>query len=96
MLRLTRTLASTPAACVASILVQCVGQNTFFPQVPGSACLRLPDCGHFYCTACLRSSAAAQVELGALENIRCPEPGCRRPLAPYVVKELLGEAGYAR
>lgn len=28
--------------------------------------------------------------------MRCPEPGCRRPLAPYVVKELLGEAGYAR
>jgi hypothetical protein len=24
------------------------------------------------------------------------QAGCRRPLAPYVVKELLGEAGYAR
>jgi hypothetical protein len=76
--------------------IMCCTRTIRDSQVPGSSCLRLPECGHYYCTACLRSSAAAQVELGALENIRCPEPGCRRPLAPYVVKELLGEAGYAR
>lgn len=36
------------------------------------------------------------MEQGAVENMRCPEPSCRRPFQPYVIKELLGEAGYTK
>eukprot|EP00879_Flechtneria_rotunda_P005743 GHRR01006044.1.p1 GENE.GHRR01006044.1~~GHRR01006044.1.p1 ORF type:complete len:829 (+),score=331.90 GHRR01006044.1:542-3028(+) len=67
-----------------------------FDQVPGSTCLRLPDCQHFYCTSCLRSHAASQMESGAVENMRCPEPSCKRMMPPFVVQELLGQEGYER
>jgi hypothetical protein len=70
--------------------------NPLLMQVPGSECMRLPECHHFYCTACLSASAAATLDGGAVENMRCPEPSCRRLLPPYTVKELLGPEDFAR
>jgi hypothetical protein len=65
-------------------------------QVAGVDCLRLPGCRHFYCKACLSAAAAATLEGGAVENMRCPEPSCRKLLPPYVVKELLGAEEFGR
>jgi hypothetical protein len=89
--------AAAPAAAAAAAAVAAVTLSALlYPQVPGSSCLRLPECHHFYCRTCLSAAAAAQLDGGAVENMRCPEPSCRRLLPPYVVKELLGDSDFAR
>lgn len=67
-----------------------------FEDVLGSRCLQLPECRHHYCKTCLEAYCESQVSEGAVESLRCPEPSCKRPLPPYVVRQLLGPTEYAR
>lgn len=66
------------------------------PQVSGAQCIRLPDCRHFYCTACLTADAESRLSSGAVDSMRCPEPSCRAALPPHVLQGLLGDEAFAR
>ncbi len=67
-----------------------------YEQVPGTRCVRLPDCGHHYCSDCMATHCRTQVEMGAVENLRCPDPGCRQVLAPFMVEQVVGPEMFAR
>jgi hypothetical protein len=67
------------------------------PRSPaGAASVRLPDCHHHFCRTCLATHCSTQLASGAVENLRCPDPGCRLALAPHVLQDLLGQEGFAR
>jgi E3 ubiquitin-protein ligase RNF14 len=38
----------------------------------------------------------SQVADGAVEGLRCVDPGCRAPVPPYVLQSLLTAEQYAR
>ncbi len=67
-----------------------------YDEVPGSKCVRLPDCQHFYCTPCMSQHCNTQINDGAVENLRCPQPDCRKHLPPYALQQLLSEEEYGR
>jgi hypothetical protein len=41
-----------------------------FDEQPGSMCVRLPGCRHFYCRVCLQQLAATNVKEGSVEALR--------------------------
>jgi hypothetical protein len=51
--------------------------------------VRLPDCRHAWCRACISELAATQVRDGAVDSIRCPATDCRKALGPAVLQALL-------
>jgi E3 ubiquitin-protein ligase RNF14 len=40
-------------------------------NLPGSACIRLPGCRHFYCRGCLQGLCATHVKEGSFDALRC-------------------------
>ncbi|KXZ48731.1 hypothetical protein GPECTOR_25g315 [Gonium pectorale] len=67
-----------------------------FEEHLGSRCVRLPECRHAFCGGCLATHLRTQLRDGAVDRLACPEPGCRRQLAPYVLQQMLGQEEYAR
>ena len=62
-----------------------------FDDVLGLACVRLPDCGHTFCTACFSTHCRLLAHEGAVDNVRCAEPSCRLQVPPHVLRGLLTE-----
>ncbi|KXZ48729.1 hypothetical protein GPECTOR_25g313 [Gonium pectorale] len=67
-----------------------------FEEHLGSRCVRLPECRHAFCGGCLATHLRTQLRDGAVDRLACPEPGCRRQLAPYVLQQMLGQEEYER
>ena len=55
--------------------------------------MRLPDCGHTFCTACFSTHCRLLAHEGAVDNVRCAEPSCRLQVPPHVLRGLLTEVG---
>jgi len=67
-----------------------------FEEQPGSGCIRLPNCHHFFCRACLQQLCTTNVKDGSVEALRCPEPGCRLPIPPHLLQALLTAEEFER
>ncbi|KAG2444472.1 hypothetical protein HXX76_001224 [Chlamydomonas incerta] len=65
-------------------------------QQLGSRCVRLPECGHAFCGACLATHLRTQLGAGAVDNMRCPDPACRRQLPHVALQQLMSQAEYER
>ncbi len=46
-----------------------------FDDVVGAKCIRLPDCGHFSCTACFTQYCKTQVWAGGFPQVCAPAAG---------------------
>ncbi|KAG1662821.1 hypothetical protein FOA52_009035 [Chlamydomonas sp. UWO 241] len=64
-------------------------------DVLGSECVRL-DCGHVFCAQCFTQHCRILTEEGAVEAVRCPDPGCRAPVPPHVLRNVLDEDEFDR
>ncbi|GIM10438.1 hypothetical protein Vretimale_13990 [Volvox reticuliferus] len=62
----------------------------------GQRCIRLPECRDTFCRVCLATHLQTQLGCGAVDNMRCPAPSCRRQLPPYVLQQLMTPAEYER
>ncbi|MEW5320281.1 MAG: hypothetical protein WDW38_011363 [Sanguina aurantia] len=61
----------------------------------GSSCLRL-ECEHHFCRGCLSQHCRTQLEEGAVDNLRCPQPKCRLALSPCALQQMLTDAELER
>jgi E3 ubiquitin-protein ligase RNF14 len=50
-----------------------------FESIPGSACIRLPGCRHFYCRGCLQGLCSTNVKDGSFDALRCAGAECASP-----------------
>ena len=58
--------------------------------LPGTDCLRLHRCGHYFCRSCLKSYVQMRIENGKFgEKIHCPENECEEALLPTEVQRIL-------
>ncbi|CAF1331820.1 unnamed protein product [Rotaria sordida] len=58
--------------------------------LPGSECIYLHRCGHFYCRSCLNNYVQITLDNGKFgEKIHCPENECKQVLLPTEIKEIL-------
>lgn len=48
-----------------------------------------PPCGHWHCHSCMENLAAVCIQHSDPDGICCPQHGCRAPLPPDVVQQLL-------
>ncbi|ODQ64701.1 hypothetical protein NADFUDRAFT_7016, partial [Nadsonia fulvescens var. elongata DSM 6958] len=69
----------------------------------GSNCTQLLECGHVFCTDCLKEYFCACIEQGYVNHVACPEPGCARTkqsqppeLSDQEVKSLVGSDLFER
>ena len=53
-------------------------------------------CDHSFCTECMEEHAALNIKEGTVDKIVCPDPRCKQPLAPCLIKSLLGDEQYVR
>ena len=53
-------------------------------------------CDHSFCTECMEEHAALNIKEGTVDKIVCPDPRCKQPLAPFLIKSLLGDEQYER
>ncbi|KAG2447213.1 hypothetical protein HYH02_007953 [Chlamydomonas schloesseri] len=65
-------------------------------QQLGARCVRLPECGHAFCGACLATHLRTQLGAGAVDNMRCPDPACRRQLPHVALQQLMTPSEYER
>jgi E3 ubiquitin-protein ligase RNF14 len=49
------------------------------------------ECRHWFCQACLQQLATVAIQSGSLQDLRCPEPTCKRMFAPHVVHHLVAD-----
>lgn len=54
------------------------------------------DCLHPCCRACLQRLVQVNVADGALAQLSCPEPKCRRQIPPGLLKEMLSAEEFER
>jgi len=58
--------------------------------IPGTDCIRLHRCGHFYCRICLNNYIQITFNNGKFgEKLHCPQNQCKQPLLPTEVKQIL-------
>ena len=58
--------------------------------IPGSDCIRLYRCRHFYCRSCLKNYVQMTLENGRFgEKLHCPQDQCKLPLLPTEIKQIL-------
>ena len=62
---------------------------------PGTMCTNL-QCGHFFCSPCLKSCMELHVHEGNLDAIKCPDPDCQRPLEHYEIQTLVSKSNFER
>ncbi|KAG2493664.1 hypothetical protein HYH03_008178 [Edaphochlamys debaryana] len=62
----------------------------------GARCVRLPECGDAFCGGCLATHLRTQLREGAVGNMRCPAPACRRQLPPALLREMLEPGEFER
>lgn len=67
-----------------------------FDDVSGARCEQLPGCNHVFCTTCLSTHCRTLAVDGAVERVACPDPACRLPLPPHVLRAMLTEVGLMR
>ncbi|UJR17412.1 hypothetical protein I4U23_004307 [Adineta vaga] len=59
-------------------------------EIPGSDCIRLYRCGHFYCRACLNNYTQMTFNNGRFgEQVLCPQNQCKKALLPNEIKQIL-------
>ena len=59
-------------------------------SVPGSDCIRLHRCRHFYCQICLNNYIQMTFKDGNFgEKLRCPQNHCQQPLLPTEVRQAI-------
>eukprot|EP00798_Chlamydomonas_sp_ICE-L_P006631 gene6631-3289_t len=67
-----------------------------FDDVPGSRCVRLPDCTHHFCTDCFSTHCRMNVNDGTVDKVTCPEPGCKLAVPPFVLQSILTPEEFQR
>ena len=61
-----------------------------FDEIQGVSCVRLRQCGHFYCRTCLNQHVKMSFERGLFgERLNCPQTQCQKPLLPQEIKTIL-------
>lgn len=59
----------------------------------GSACTKLNNCQHVFCTKCLNTFLTAYINEGTIANIKCPDLNCSQPEISFSdILLLAGEA----
>uniref|UniRef100_A0A7S0WUX6 RBR-type E3 ubiquitin transferase n=1 Tax=Chlamydomonas leiostraca TaxID=1034604 RepID=A0A7S0WUX6_9CHLO len=91
-LAILRYAASREAEVFDGSVVHCA---ICFDEQLGAKCVRL-GCGHAFCRGCISTYARTQVADGAVENVRCPDTGCRAQVAPEVMRGVLSEEEFER
>ena len=66
-----------------------------FESQRGSEFLRL-DCRHVFCTRCILEQSNIHIREGTLDALKCPEPGCKEPLAAHTLKNILDPEVFER
>lgn len=51
----------------------------------GSECMRLHECGHIFCQACLREFCKGRITEGNARGVTCPQGGCTATITPAQV-----------
>ncbi|XP_037625597.1 E3 ubiquitin-protein ligase RNF14-like [Sebastes umbrosus] len=62
----------------------------------GSDSVKLPECGHIFCRACLAEFCKVQITDGNVKGVTCPEPDCPATPTPAQVRRLVGEELFSR
>ena len=58
--------------------------------IPGSQCIHLRNCGHFYCLDCLHHYVQMTLKEGNFgEKLYCPENQCKQSLLPTEVRQAI-------
>jgi len=74
--------------------VHCCG--ICFSDKPGSQFTHLGGCEHSFCKECVGEMAKIFVSEGTIVELRCPDPKCRKEMAPSALQEVLGDEAYQR
>ncbi|XP_072294833.1 E3 ubiquitin-protein ligase RNF14-like [Eucyclogobius newberryi] len=67
-----------------------------FESRPGFECVRLGDCGHVFCRACLAEFCKVQIVGGNARAVTCVLPDCDSAPTPEQVRSLVGEELFRR
>lgn len=59
----------------------------------GSGCVKLAECGHVFCRACLAEFCKVQITEGNVGGVACPQGGCSSAPTPAQVRAVLGSLG---
>eukprot|EP01025_Chloroclados_australasicus_P003234 TRINITY_DN10751_c0_g1_i5.p1 TRINITY_DN10751_c0_g1~~TRINITY_DN10751_c0_g1_i5.p1 ORF type:complete len:429 (-),score=66.33 TRINITY_DN10751_c0_g1_i5:27-1313(-) len=62
----------------------------------GNQFVRIRECGHEYCDECLRTHCQVHVKEGSLDQLKCFEPECKKPLSQQVLHKVLDDEEYQR
>ncbi|XP_037105888.1 E3 ubiquitin-protein ligase RNF14-like [Syngnathus acus] len=103
------TLAFSPAQILLSeILIHdaAQAQNVFartvhdcavcFVSYLGSECIKIEECGHVFCRACLAQFCRLQITEGNVLGVTCAQAGCTASPTPAQVASLVGEEQFRR
>lgn len=66
----------------ASTVFEC---GVCFLSRPGSECVRLAECGHVFCRACLSQFCKVQIIEGNVQGVACPQGDCSSAPTPAQV-----------
>lgn len=63
----------------------------------GSLCTKLQNCGDIFCTECLTGYFVACIDQGYINQVICPQPGCKSPnLNKSQIVSLVGKSKFDR
>ncbi|KAM4738900.1 E3 ubiquitin-protein ligase RNF14-like [Anableps anableps] len=62
----------------------------------GSECVKLHECDHVFCRACLSEFCKTQITEGNVLGVSCPQADCTATPTPSQVKSLVGEELFHR
>ena len=67
-----------------------------FDEREGADFHYLDECGHFFCTDCLKAHCELHVDGGTVLNLLCPSHDCKIPIPPETLREVLDAEKLAR
>ena len=67
-----------------------------FDEKEGADFHYLDECGHFFCTDCLKAHCELHVDSGTVLNLLCPSHDCKIPIPPETLREVLDAEKLAR
>lgn len=69
----------------ASTVFEC---GVCFMSQFGSDCVKLPECGHIFCQACLTEFCKVQITEGNVRGVACPQGDCSSAPTPAQVRSF--------
>ncbi|XP_049588317.1 E3 ubiquitin-protein ligase RNF14 isoform X2 [Syngnathus scovelli] len=67
-----------------------------FVSYLGSECIKIEECGHVFCRACLAQFCRLQITEGNVLGVTCAQAGCTASPTPAQVASLVGEELFRR